>query len=269
MTKNRVAQSLAYAGKRILWGRSGEPYDLLDQQLRFVVGTRPVRTKYRNSSNMVNRYDALQIEWLIQNIQPGAICIDVGGHTGECAIIMAALAKKTGQVVTFEPDPAARRVLQRNIQLNPEIGPISVESYAISDCVGDAQLFNGKGNANSALAAVGSVTNAHPITIKTMTLDTFLSANAFSPPNVVKIDIEGAEIHALRGARALLRSAADILVELHPYAWGDYGVCFGDFLDVIQAGGREAVYLDEQSPVIREPRYGTVRLIKQPTAIFA
>jgi FkbM family methyltransferase len=254
---------MASAVKQALYGHRGEPYRIAGRTLRFAIGTRPVRTKHHASSNLVNRYDALQILKFLELIKPGQSCFDIGGHSGECAILMAALAGSKGSVVCFEPDPDARRMLEKNILLNTDIAPITVEPFAITDRTGTAPFFATGGNANSSLAAVGSVKDATAFEVETQTLDTYVKRRCGSTPTIVKIDIEGAEIHALRGAGNLLLSDATFLVELHPYAWDSLGVEFKEFIDIIERAGREAVYLDQSKPVIDGPTYGTVLLRKK------
>lgn len=53
--------------KRLIYWH-GEPYEIDGQTLRFVPGTRPIRLKYADSPNWINRYDALQIRWLWENL---------------------------------------------------------------------------------------------------------------------------------------------------------------------------------------------------------
>jgi hypothetical protein len=48
--------------KRRIYARRGEPYRIQGQTLRYIPGSRPVRLRYKNSSNAIVRYDALQVK---------------------------------------------------------------------------------------------------------------------------------------------------------------------------------------------------------------
>jgi FkbM family methyltransferase len=47
------------------------------------------------------------------------VAIDIGAHYGQYRILMAAMAGATGNVVTFEPDRHARKILMHNLEINP------------------------------------------------------------------------------------------------------------------------------------------------------
>src|SRR5580658_8939393 len=123
----------AAAIKQALYGRRGEPYQVNGQTLRFTPGSRPVRQRYASSANAVNRYDALQIQQLTAGLKPGDFALDIGGHHGSIALIMAACCGPTGRVITFEPDPSARAAMMRNFDLNPQVRRPEIEAVAVSD----------------------------------------------------------------------------------------------------------------------------------------
>ena len=122
--------------KRMLYGRRGEAYRIDGHTLRFLPGTRPVRLRQVFSQNDVIRYDALQIAWLINHLSEGDTAIDIGAHYGAYSIIMAAKCGRMGHVVAFEPDAHARQVLTKNLSLNPDIKPPTVEMSACADKIG-------------------------------------------------------------------------------------------------------------------------------------
>ena len=74
----------------------GEPYRIGGKTLRFVPGTRPVRLRYQTAKNAVNRYDALQLAWMLNNLGEGDLAIDVGANYGQCTIVMAATCGARG-----------------------------------------------------------------------------------------------------------------------------------------------------------------------------
>jgi FkbM family methyltransferase len=250
--------------KQFLYGARGEPYRIAGQTLRYLPGTRPVRTCYAESPNSNVRYDALQAIWLSTHLNEGDVAFDIGAHSGSYTILMASRCGQTGHVVAFEPDPYARQLLMKNLSLNPAIKPPMVEGCACSDQIGYAILFSRGGNSQSSLARsaveFSPVHQSEEIGVSTVTLDSYLSGGHVPSPRCVKIDAEGAEIRILKGARQILASGADIVCELHPYAWGEFGNTFAELKQLAAAAGRRIRYLDQDMEIGVQAEYGTVLL---------
>jgi FkbM family methyltransferase len=250
--------------KKWLYTGSGEPYPFGAEVLRFTPGTRPVRTKYRNSPNDNVRNDALQVELVLNSLQAGDTAIDIGAHAGEYGVLMSARCGSAGQVVCFEPDPAAMSQLRQNFGLNPSLKSARFVSAACSDTNGQATFFTQGGNAQSSLAqsALPQNRETEEILVQTIRLDDWWAAEGYDIPSLIKIDTEGAEVHILRGMPILLASDAKIVCELHPFAWDEFGVSFQDLEDVVSASGRKMLWLDGRGKVAPHGKYGTVLLEK-------
>jgi FkbM family methyltransferase len=251
--------------KRVLYRGRGEPYRIDGMTLRYLPGTRPVRLRYSRSPNIVARYDALQVAWLSNHLTEGDTAVDVGAHHGAYSVLMAAKCGQTGHVVAIEPDPYSREVLVRNIGLNPGIKHPAVEVCACSDEIGEATLFCRRGNSLSSLARSAAEFSAaadrsEEIRVPLVTLDSYLSEYNLLGPRCVKIDAEGAEIRILKGARHLLLSNADIVCELHPYAWPEFGSTLAELKDLASTAGRRIRYLDQDTEMGEQADYGTVLL---------
>jgi FkbM family methyltransferase len=250
--------------KHLLYGRSGEPYRVAGTVLRFVPGTRPVLAKYRTSPNSVVRYDALQVEMVVEQLQPGDFALDIGAHAGQYALIMATRCGPSGKVIAFEPDHYARKVFARNLDLNQATPMPTIEALALSDRSGSATLYSRGGDSNSSLSLSGLPSSAledlEQLDVTLCTLDDYLEQNGLPVPNLVKIDTEGAEIRILQGAQALLASDAEILCELHPYAWEGFGSSLAELQALLAKSGRQMRYIDEAKAVEGEPIYGVVSL---------
>lgn len=99
------------------------------------------------------------------------------------------------------------------------------------------------------------------MTVPLTTLDGY-SERAGIAPNLVKIDVEGAEVAVLRGAQRLLASDATVLCELHPFAWERNGVSFSDLIAALKPSGRRIRYLGADQDLSGEPEYGIAELIR-------
>jgi hypothetical protein len=76
----------------------------------------------------------------------------------------------------------------------------------------------------------------------------------------MKIDAEGAEIRILKRAKQVLLSRADVVCELHPYAWPEFGNTLAELKDLAAAAGRRIRYLDQDTEIGDQAEYGTVLL---------
>jgi len=257
-----IADKGITAGKKIVyWGR-GEPIQYGTHTLHYVPGTRPPKFKYLETGDPTTRNELRQIDFLLQRVKAGDVALDVGAHVGQYAVLLGALTGPTGHVSSFEPDPIARSVLERNIALNNFGDRVSVETVALSDENGSHTFFSLGGNSMSSLARTGLGTAAHSdevreYNVQTMRMDDFLAARGLSPA-WIKIDTEGAEVLILRGATKTLKSARGILCEIHPYAWSEFGSTFDELLTLVNASGRRIRYLDPAVSVGDGPVYGTM-----------
>lgn len=258
--KERVLAGL----KTLFFAGRGEPYRIGETTLHFVPGTRPVRLRYRTAENAVNRYDALQLAWMIDNIVEGDFVIDVGANYGQCTLVMAERCGASGNVVAFEPNPRARDLLKRNFDLNPSIKRARLESFACSDvAAGGVTLYQNDSVSNSALVALATRkpdTANESFNVPVTTLDAYIAEHDLPEPRCVKIDTEGAEIRVIKGARRLLAGRTTILCELHPYAWPAYGNSLAELKEMVAQSGRRIRYLDRESEVGDDATYGIVEL---------
>jgi FkbM family methyltransferase len=253
--------------KRLLYGQSGEPYRIPGHTLRYLPGTRPVRLRYARSRNGISRFDALQVAWLTQHLKEGDVALDIGAYYGVYSILMAVKCGQTGHVVAFEPDPYAREVLLKNLNLNPSVKRPVIEAYACSESSGEATLFSRGGNSQSSLARsaveFSPTHKSEEFRVRLVTIDSYLLENNLPEPRWVKIDAEGAEIRILKGATKLLDGNSGILCELHPYAWPEFGNTFEEFKRLAAASGRQIRYLDQEVDTGSRAEYGTVLLERQ------
>lgn len=256
-------QAWVLAAKKLLYGSRGEPITYGGHRLRYLAGSRPVRLKYAASTDIVARNDARQIQFFIDHVENGDLVLDVGAHYGEYAVLFAALVGNQGRVVSFEPDDDARPMLSANVALNHFADRVTIEKLAAFDRVTELPFFARGGNAQSSLARTGlggsdSDADVQKYSVSTIRLDEYITRASLSMPNVMKVDVEGAELHALRGAEGIVRSNALILCELHPYAWKELDSSFEEILRLVEDSGRSIRYLDDELKIENGPAYGAV-----------
>ncbi|MBC7905496.1 MAG: FkbM family methyltransferase [Rhodospirillaceae bacterium] len=148
----------------------------------------------------------------------GADCVlDVGGHIGLLALPMASAVGAGGRVYTFEPSAANCASLKAHVALN-KLGNVDVINAMVGETDHDAVTFyEHPGVSGRNGMAVRKNAEDHVRTTRPqVSLDSFCGARNLSP-RVIKIDVEGAEVQVLRGARALLERARPmIFLSVHP-----------------------------------------------------
>jgi FkbM family methyltransferase len=147
-------------------------------------------------------------EKLYSLLNKGDIVLDVGTNIGETLLNFAKLVGPDGSVYGFEPDAVNHANVERNIELN-EFKNARVFDFGISDKNETARLYRVDEHnlgMNRILSEAEAAGLTDFTTIETRTLDDVVTANNIDRVDVVKIDIEGYEMHALRGARQMLTS---------------------------------------------------------------
>lgn len=163
--------------------------------------------------------------WLKEQLKPGYVFFDLGAHHGWVSMWALSLVGGEGSVVSFEPSPANQTILEWHRTRNNFLKWLIV-SKAVSDVNADGVEFFLVDTGDSPM---NSLTSGEPgkqlmkgrnikkTSIQTITLDAFYTESNLTP-NLVKIDVEGAELLVLRGAMRLLsETSPTIVLAVHPY----------------------------------------------------
>lgn len=138
-------------------------------------------------------------------IRPGDTLIDVGANTGLWALGAAVRVGPVGTVHAFEPVPDNFERLTRNLALNG-LANVICQKLALADRSGHT-VFYAATDENS---GIGSLTKRGEadrlIEIEMTTVDEYCAAQSISQVDLMKVDVEGAELLVFRGAERLLSS---------------------------------------------------------------
>jgi FkbM family methyltransferase len=153
-----------------------------------------------------------------EHIRPGGVVWDIGANVGFYSLIASRLVGD-GRVIAFEPLPANQDAIRRNLALN-EITNVQLIGVALSDAEGSAELEIHASPTWAKLDTSGDTgfkldaDIAGRLEVSVSTIDAQLERLA--APDLVKMDIEGAEVAALRGASRLLAEVRPTLIcEFH------------------------------------------------------
>jgi FkbM family methyltransferase len=156
-------------------------------------------------------------------LRPGMVVVDVGANIGFHALHAGKLVQPGGRVVAVEPDPQSAALLAFSLSLNPGL-PVEVIQAGLSDA-GGSLFLSDLGNAANSGARFTHRDRGHLEALVHGPQPTFSTATALRwddrfqmlPLQLLKIDIEGHEPHALRGMEAsIARHRPVILTEFAP-----------------------------------------------------
>ncbi len=160
-------------------------------------------------------------------VQPGAIVLDAGANVGAYTLLFAQWAGPRGHVYAFEPAAESRGGLTRHVAINGLADRVTIRGEALARRSGTVR-FHESGTAGNNRIARASDTDVTEI--PAVSIDEFCESNRVTP-DVIKIDIEGTELDALRGARQTIAKrgpALALFVELHPSTWPSLGMSRDD-----------------------------------------
>jgi len=129
--------------------------------------------------------------------------VDVGVNKGYFSLLFARLMNDRGKVLSFEPDPDNCFWFRKSIQLNG-YKCIRLFQNALLDREGSATFYRGKKSGQGSLFTSPS-TEQKGITVKTRKLDNVLKDEEIDQIDLVKIDVQGADLLVLRGAERTLK----------------------------------------------------------------
>lgn len=157
-------------------------------------------------------FDLLVTEALLRLADAGEVAADIGANVGYMSVVLADAVGPAGRVFAFEPHPEIFADLRTNT-----IGlPVELIQAAVSDRSGVARLYIPSAfTGNRGVASLEKNGSTAGIEVKSVSLDQSIPDGQHI--GVLKIDIEGHELAALRGAESLIQRKAirDIIFEEH------------------------------------------------------
>lgn len=192
-------------------------------------------------------------------LRRGDVFLDLGANVGLFTLLARHAVGDAGKVIAVEPNPAVRTRLECNLALNGNLG-VTVLPIAASDQAGELDLHVPADGTNHGIASLrpqGTAGGEETIVrVRVERLDDVLPAQLARPDgvrrvNFIKIDIEGAELGALRGmAETIRRDRPRMLIELNYVATRPFGYRASEI----------ARYVLELHPDYRMSRVGTHRV---------
>jgi FkbM family methyltransferase len=191
-------------------------------------------------------YQPHVVAFLRQNIKPGAVVLVAGLQVGYVATIAAKLAGPRGRVFSAEPDAAARDIARLNLaMLDASCAPIDVLAGGLSDSDGHLTMYLSSTLGHSSFAAPHQPRATEMVPLRRG--DAWLAERGVQRLDVVVLDIEGWECHALRGLAGVLSSSPHLvaLIEVSDWALRDAGCSVAMLFDWLRANGFDLYWAEK------------------------
>jgi FkbM family methyltransferase len=167
-------------------------------------------------------------------VRKGTTVLDVGANLGQMSLFFSKFTGENGQVLAFEADDFIYEILKKNIDAN-NCKNVKAILCAVYDCDGkkmfypvqDFKRFGSYGSYGlSPIVKEGR-------SINTITID---SLNINKPISFMKVDVQGSDLFALRGAvETIEKNRMPIIFEFEQQFQAEFNTTFQDYLDFIQS----------------------------------
>jgi FkbM family methyltransferase len=156
-------------------------------------------------------YEATRVHAFANTVKPGAVVYDVGANVGIYSLLASLLVGPSGSVYAFEPLPRNLKYLRKHISLN-RLRNCTVFEQAVCNHEG-TRSFSGTALESS----MARLSDDGELLVPSTTLDTCIyGQKRLLPPDIIKIDVEGAEMEVLQGSQqSIAEFRPAIFLEIH------------------------------------------------------
>jgi FkbM family methyltransferase len=192
-------------------------------------------------------YERRLVALLKRIVKPSMTILDVGANIGYIAAIAAGLAGQDGCVHAFDPNPDCHVRLKLNLGAFPQA---HAHQLAISDYVGTLPLYLSENSEEQGWGSLlkDATTVRQTMEVAVTTVDEFVTRFGIQRVHLIKMDIEGNEMHALRGARKLIeRDHPAVIAELNAVCLARDGAKPSDIIELLTTSGYSVRFLDNDN----------------------
>jgi FkbM family methyltransferase len=204
-------------------------------------------------------------------LRPGDTFLDVGAHWGYFTFLAAEAVTRSGRVVAVEADPRIYRILKTNLALNqlPHVSALHVAAAAEEGTVKLEGYDEAADNWGVSRVRGEAQASAKAFSVPAKAMDAVLDELGVAKAQLVKMDIEGAEVFALAGMRRGLQEHRyeRLLLELHPQQLQEHGHDPAELTRMLTEAGYRGWAVDHSPEATRRWAYARVlepRMLLRP-----
>jgi FkbM family methyltransferase len=208
------------------------------------------------------RFEHAELQFILRMLRPGMTFFDIGGNTGIFSLAAGRKLHGTGsRIYCFEPSPWTFSVLEKNLAQN-QLTNVRAIRVALSEDIGEASLYV-NASLKDALNSLEAPSHTDAdvvgqVSVQATTLEEFISEHQIPRVDVMKVDVEGAELRVFRGARGLLERADAPLILYEGYSWCTAGFHYHpvEIMWLLESHGYELFVLDPLAGKVRRRTAG-------------
>ncbi|GAA4466650.1 FkbM family methyltransferase [Nemorincola caseinilytica] len=216
----------------MMYGASGKSIKINDND--YVVSAHIAR-------GISSEIDELPMKLLMRLSRNADTVFDVGANVGIISTIVAKEMKPGSVIYSFEPAPLSYKYLADTARVQKGNAGVKPFNFAVSNATGKLYFTN---DGNSCTNHVAKENEANVIAVDAIALDSFCKQHGVIP-DVIKVDIEGAEYWALQGMEQLLKeNDIIVLMEIHSVFLAQNNITGAMFADIIDRAGYKVYNVD-------------------------
>jgi FkbM family methyltransferase len=170
-------------------------------------------------TSLHSRWDRAVWEAISPRLSDGQVMLDVGAHIGYFTLKGSVRVGKSGRVVAFEPNPRTVAKLRTNVAASHAANVIIIP-VACTDSETTLKFYDATARGNSgasSLSPANAGKRSREFTVRGRPIDDVLRELGIQRVDVMKVDVEGAELYVLRGAKETLqRFHPKLVIEVVP-----------------------------------------------------
>ena len=173
----------------------------IDTQYGFYMKVNPLQDYGVESSlYYTGTYEKGTLHIMKQFLKEGDTFVDVGANIGLMSVYASRIVKQSGKVYAFEPHPETREILMENIRINQAYN-IHVLPFAVGSQKSKSKLYDSLDHNRGGASIAEIDSSAHGYDVNIVTLSEQLDKQDI---RLIKIDVEGYELEALKGADQII-----------------------------------------------------------------
>jgi len=172
-------------------------------------------------------YELVQTKEFAKSVKAGDTVFDIGANVGYYTVLASKLVGKKGRVYAFEPDPRNLELLKRNLMIN-QCTNVDVIPFVVGESVGSTYLRQDLSNPGESSV---SENGRNSIFVNSISIDTFVNQKKIKRIDVIKVDVEGAEVDVIKGGRETLGTQnVKVFIEANQKALSIFGYGIKDLI---------------------------------------
>ena len=217
----RIRDGVFYRFKKLTFRPTIIDREIAGERIRFLLGD-----LFGEAAYGLEHTEWPELNWIKEHcIKPGDVVIDCGANHGFSTVLFAKWVGPAGKVHAFEPSSHNMAILKENLRLNG-IKNVVCHQVAVGAATGTVPISSHP-NASIVLDAPADHSFEK---VSLVRLDDVLEEET---PNFLKVDVEGFELEALKGACRILANAPRLDLELHVVSYKDKAKELRQILDMI------------------------------------